>query len=123
MVDDDESILEIISELLRKVFPKATIETTSDGYEACIKAGVLIPDIIVLDLHLPKADGFEVCKSIRRVEFTKHAEIIVISGYLDKENRTRLQSFGVDKMFSKPFRPEELISAIEQVYGKGNAVI
>jgi CheY-like chemotaxis protein len=116
IVDDEETILEIMLEFLSKAFPKAIIETATDGYDACIKAGVLIPDIIVLDLQLPKADGFEVCKSIRQVEYTKHAEIIVVSAYLDDENKRKLKEFGVNHMMVKPFKHEELVMTVKACY-------
>ena len=119
IVDDDESALKIMLGMLSSAFPEAMIETATDGYEACIKAGVLIPDIIVLDLHLPKADGLEVCKSIRQIEHTKHVEIIAVSGYLDDENKKKLKEFGVNHMFAKPFRYEDLVVTIKQVYNGG----
>jgi len=116
VVEDEEIVLDIITEILKINFKDVLIETAMDGYEACIKAGIFIPDVVVLDLSLPKADGFEVCKSIRQIEKTKHAEIIVVSGYLDDENIEMLKSFDVKYIFPKPPKEDEFVGAVRQIF-------
>lgn len=116
IADDNESFVESISVLLAMVFNDAIIETAADGYEACIKAGALLPEVILLDLKMPCAEGFEVCRSIRSSEATKNAKIIVISAHLDKESREKLGTYGVEYMFEKPLRKEKLIETLEKIY-------
>ncbi len=120
IVDDEEDMVDVLSQMVSRAFEKATTETAADGYEACIKAGIFVPDIVILDLKLPKADGFEVCKSIRSVEQTKHAEIIIASGYLDEESRKRLSRFNIEHMLEKPVRSAEFLKILKAYNGKGS---
>ncbi|MBD3392846.1 MAG: response regulator [Chitinivibrionales bacterium] len=112
IVDDDESMIEVIGELLELALGDLSLETATDGYEACIKAGAFPPDVIILDLVMPRADGFEVCRSIRESEQTKDAEIVVVSGYLSDENKEQLAGFGVKHMFTKPLDKDSFLAAV-----------
>ncbi len=115
IVDDEEQIVYVLAEALKELSESIIIETAFDGYEACIKAGVLIPDLILLDLNMPKADGFEVCRSIRNHEDTKNAKIIIISGYVSQENLDQLQEFRPIGVFMKPFSLEEIMGKIKHL--------
>jgi two-component system, OmpR family, alkaline phosphatase synthesis response regulator PhoP len=102
IVDDDVQIIRLLSETVANLSTNTYVETASDGYEACIKAGGLIPDIIFLDLQMPKADGFEVCKTIRNAKSTSRAEIVIISGFITPESLKRLEEFDIRRIFQKP---------------------
>ncbi len=115
IVDDDEVIVNLLSDELNEISENIIIETALDGYDACIKAGVLIPDLILLDLNMPRADGFEVCRSIRNHEETKNAKIIIETGFLTEENQQRLKEFNPISIFTKPFNTQELIDKIRSL--------
>ncbi len=119
IVDDEEDMVDVFSQMVSADFENVLIETASDGYEACIKAGIFTPDLVILDLKMPKADGFEVCKNLRLVEQTRHAEIIVVSGYLDEESIIKLETFNIKHMLKKPVRKAELLKAINQLFYTG----
>jgi CheY-like chemotaxis protein len=102
IVDDDNIIVNLLQRIFEKISRKIIIERALNGYEGCIKAGILIPDIILLDLQMPKADGFEVCKNIRNIENTKHAELIIITGYASLESLERLEGYHIRKVLTKP---------------------
>ena len=102
VVDDDELIVKLIVTWLRDMSDNLVIETAGDGYDACVKAGTFVPDIILLDLYMPRTDGFSVCRSIRANPMTKHAEIIIITGKGILENVGKLKDFGIRGIIEKP---------------------
>jgi len=116
LVDDDAALLPALKDCLLAAFQGAiNLETACDGYEACIKAGILKPDLVILDLLMPRTDGFEVIERIQAVEATRHAEIIVMSGYLDESNRQRLDRFKVAAVFSKPLDIPAFVNCVKKV--------
>ncbi|MFH0918715.1 MAG: response regulator, partial [Fibrobacterota bacterium] len=117
--DDDKKIVRLFTEYLKNIDESFIVETAFNGYEACIKAGVLVPDIMVLDLNMPKVDGFEVVKNIKTIEETKHARIIICTGYASEENRKTLEGFGISTIIEKPVRFEEFKKAVLALTGNG----
>lgn len=113
IVDDTKAIVDLLVEGLSGVLKDLVFETANDGYDACIKAGMLIPDIILLDLKMPRADGFEVCRSIRNNPETKHAEIIIISGNISEETIRRLEEFHPLHIIQKPFALDDIIYKVK----------
>jgi CheY-like chemotaxis protein len=81
-------------------------ETANDGYEAYNKALEQKFDLIIIDIRMPKMDGFEVSKRI--IEHDKDALIIAISADSDPETREKSELAGIKEFISKPIRVEEL---------------
>ncbi|MFH0919950.1 MAG: response regulator [Fibrobacterota bacterium] len=119
VVDDNKSVVEILVEALNEISNDLVIEIANDGYDACIKAGVFIPDIILLDLKMPGADGVEVCKSIRNNHETKHAKIIILSGNVTEENLQYLKEFNPLHILGKPFSVGDVIDKISPLLNDG----
>jgi DNA-binding NarL/FixJ family response regulator len=103
IVDDEETVRSMISAILAQIDKTIHVKTADDGYSACIKAGSFLPDIIILDLQMPKMDGFEVLKSLKASEDTSNTEVIVITGHTTTENIIKLKELGVESVFKKPF--------------------
>lgn len=116
VVDDEPEIIELLQIGLKEITENIVIETASDGYDACIKAGVLIPDLILLDLNMPKADGFEVFRSIRNHAETRHIKVIVITAYYTEENIARLEEYKPIAIYMKPFKLYELMGKIKLLF-------
>ena len=108
VVDDEPAIVGLLETMLKDISKEIVVETSNDGYDACVKAGILVPDIILLDIKLPYTDGFELCRSIRNNAETKHAKIIVISGVLDEEKLRKLERFSPIEVMAKPFDLDQL---------------
>ena len=77
LVDDDPNVVEILSESLRG--KGYDVESASDGDEAIAKYDSFQPDLVVLDVVLPKKDGFEVCDEIRARDIHRDVPVIMIS--------------------------------------------
>ena len=114
VVDDEPDILEIISYNLRK--EGYEVKTAENGLEAVASAKEFLPDMILLDVMMPKMDGMEACKQIRAVPSLKHSFILFLTAR--EEEFVEVLSFqaGADDFLTKPIKPRALISRIEAVF-------
>ena len=117
IVDDEERIRDIIKEYLE--FEKFEYEEASDGIEAIdkIKAGEF--DCVVLDIMMPKVDGFTVLREIRK--FTQ-LPVIMLSARGEEYDKLFGFEMGVDDYITKPFSPKELIARIKAVLKRSGAI-
>ena len=108
VVDDDKRVLE----LLEIVFTSHGFRVISaaDGHEAMQKALTDRPDLLVLDVRLPRKSGLEVCEMLRRDSEELHLPIILISASGDTDARLRGFLAGADDYMTKPFSPKELVA-------------
>jgi DNA-binding response OmpR family regulator len=108
VVDDDRRVLELLEIALSA--HGFRVITAADGDEGIQRAVAERPDLIVLDVRLPRRSGFEVCEWLRRDPDEPHVPIILVSAAGEAE--ARLQAFrrGADDYLSKPFSPKELVA-------------
>jgi len=114
IVDDDKGMVKMIERLLiiQKDFE---IDYAYDGFIAGQKFETFKPDLIIVDLKMPKVDGYELCANIRRDPQGKNVKIIVISGEIDEEISIKLKRLGVDQYLSKPFVGKDLIGKVQNL--------
>lgn len=105
IVEDDKNINKLVSLSVGKGFD---ITQIYDGTEAIKKAKTLKPDLVVLDLMLPGADGLEICKSIKTNPELSNTIVIIISAMDATSNRFKGIKYGADYYIKKPFDPDEL---------------
>lgn len=116
LVDDDSDILTAMQAALSDT--GATIETANDGNSAVEKAAVGMPDLVVLDMMLPKRSGFLVMEKLKRGKKKEEPpRVIMITGNQGTRHRVYAESLGVDTYLNKPFRMEKLISSIKGLLG------
>lgn len=110
IVDDDPAILKF----LRANLKAENYETLSavDGAEALELFERELPDLVILDITMPRMDGFEACRRIR--EWSK-APIIMLSGRGDEMDKVKCLDLGADDYLTKPFGVEELIARVRAV--------
>jgi excisionase family DNA binding protein len=116
VVDDDPRFLETVAEVLQ-LEPRFCVETAQDGYEGLIKIGAFRPDLLVLDLRMPRLDGFEVCRKVKGNPITKGTKILAITGYVGGSVRARILRAGADGHLAKPFRLEQLQARVGRLLG------
>ena len=87
----------------------------ADGEEALLKVEAERPDLILLDIMLPKIDGFEVCRRLRANEATAVIPIIMITALKETEDRIRGLEAGADDFISKPFDRGELLARVKSL--------
>jgi DNA-binding response OmpR family regulator len=114
LVDDDRDILTAIESALSDL--KVNILTASDGNEAVAQADTHHPDVVVLDMMLPKRSGFLVMEKLKRgKQRGELPRIIMITANQGVRHRAYAESLGVDLYLYKPVRMERLVEAIKQL--------
>jgi len=106
VVDDEEDIREIVRRVLTDVEPGLKIEEAVDGYDVGIKIGTLLPDLIVMDVRMPRVDGLSLCRSIRQNPETKGIRILAITAFPEQDIIRRMYDAGADLCLIKPLQLE-----------------
>jgi len=89
------------------------VETAEDGVIALEMMGLNKPDLVLLDLRLPKLSGLEVLQIIKEQDI--HAKVILLTAYSNLGNRTNAITLGADDYLTKPFDNNELVTRINHV--------
>ncbi len=110
VVDDEGGIVQLARAYLER--DGFAVESACDGEEALQKANALKPALIVLDLMLPKVDGWEVC---RRVRAKSQVPIIMLTARSDDVDKIVGLELGADDYLTKPFNPHELVARVRAV--------
>ena len=110
VVDDEEIVRDVLVRYLdREGF---RVETAADGEAAVERASEFGPDVVVLDLMLPKLDGLEVFRRIRR---TSDVPVLMLTAKREEVDRVVGLELGADDYISKPFSPREVVARIRAV--------
>jgi len=119
IVDDEPAMVHSIRRFLEK--EKAyELEEATDGFEAGHKLSSFKPDVIVCDIRMPGLDGYKLCSHIRNYH-DPHVKVILMSGYIDREELKRIKECGADDYLAKPFSNRVLKEKIEGIFaGMGN---
>ncbi len=114
IVDDDDSVRELIEFIVKK--EGFRVEKASDGEEALTKARAVNPDLILLDLMLPKFGGFEILRELQCDE-TSDIPIVIITGrYTDRSTSDMIkQEPNVKDFIEKPVKPQILTALIHKI--------
>ena len=114
LVDDDADILTAMQAGLSDT--GAAIETASDGNSAVEKAAMGMPDLVVLDMMLPKRSGFLVMERLKKGKKREDPpRVIMVTGNQGSRHRVYAETLGVDLYLTKPFRMDKLIGAIKDL--------
>ena len=91
------------------------VSTAGDGESAIAQAERLLPDLIVLDLELPRLSGFEVAEHLRANPDTQLIPLIAATGYSHEKQLDRARAAGFDRIVVKPCDPDRLVEEIERL--------
>ena len=116
VVDDSPTALRITSELLSE--SGFDVITASDGEEALEVADRDHPNLIVLDIILPRKNGFQVCRKLRSESNTEDIAIVMLSSKNQDHDRQWAERQGADGYLTKPYNADELLSCINSVLEK-----
>ncbi len=112
IVDDDEEILDSTSVALQE--SGYEVITASDGSQALMRAERDLPDLIILDIVMPKRSGFSVLKQLRRGN-SRRPRILVITGNPDSRHQEFAEAQGADAFLRKPFDIDELLTQVDKL--------
>ena len=117
IADDEPHIRELVRLYLSR--EGYELEFASDGQEALEKAVMLQPDLVVLDLMMPKLDGFEVTKGIRQ-----DSDVPILMLTVRREDAVKVAGFelGADDYLTKPFNPKELVARVKAILRRADGI-
>jgi DNA-binding response OmpR family regulator len=113
VVDDDPYIQRSLSFVLRK--EGFEVEVASNGEEALNKAREFKPKIIMLDVMMPKLNGFAACRAIKSDPATKSSYVIILTSKGQEVDREMGLKEGADEFMTKPFSPKEIVAKIRSI--------
>lgn len=112
LVDDGKAIrnagVSFLTEYGYQVFP------IIDGYEALSASIEIVPDLILLDISMPRLDGYDTCKMLRSNERFKDTPIIMVSGNDSPFDIAKGKMLGCDDYITKPFKKEKLVETVRK---------
>lgn len=113
VVEDQRSQREMIADLLKGSGLKVTLAT--DGIEALEQIGRSVPDLVLLDIVMPRMNGYEVCRRIKLEPKTQNVPVVMCSSKGEEFDRYWGMRQGADAYIAKPFQPTELIGTVKQL--------
>lgn len=115
VVDDSVTVRKVTSRLLER--NGMEVLTAKDGLDAITSLQEHIPDLMLLDIEMPRMDGFEVASQVRHSSRLKHIPIIMITSRTGDKHRERAMSIGVNEYLGKPFQEDILLAKISELLG------
>jgi PleD family two-component response regulator len=112
IIDDDILIINMISTILRS--RGYEVFTAFNGEDGLAKAKSEHPDLILLDIIMPKINGYEVCTKLKSEIITKNIVVIMITGNWDRESVLNSRKVGADDYINKPFAISTLLDKLSQ---------
>lgn len=111
ITDDEENIRLLVSSMLGKDY---VVLEASDGIEAVDMARSQQPDLILMDILMPKMDGYTACHKVKKDPLTRAIPVIMLTA-VDHELNVKLsQEMGANGYITKPFTPRDLLAAVDQ---------
>jgi len=115
IVDDDDGIKLVVRKALQQLPMEVDIITASDGVEALEKMKADPADMLVLDVMMPRMDGFTVCEKLRQDIRTTFVPILMLTANADESNRTKGYLVGADDYMNKPFNVPDLNARVTRL--------
>lgn len=112
VIDDSKTIRRTAETLLKKA--GCTVVTATDGFDALAKIADTKPDIIFIDIMMPRLDGYQACALIKNNSQFKSTPVIMLSSKDGLFDKAKGRIVGSDEYLTKPFSKEELLGAIRE---------
>lgn len=116
VVDDSKTIRRTAESLLKKA--GCNVVTAVDGFEALALIADTQPDVIFVDIMMPRLDGYQTCALIKHNEIFQHTPVIMLSSKDGLFDRARGRIVGSEQYLTKPFTKDELLGAIRRYAAK-----
>lgn len=114
VADDEEDVLAVVKATLSGDH-RYQLLLAHDGEEALDLAKKEKPELVFLDVMMPKRDGFQVCLDIKKDPVTAQAKVVILTARSQESDRRRAKEMGADDFFTKPFSPTALLKKVTQV--------
>ncbi len=117
VVDDDEVIRQLIA--VNLTLEGFDVATAVDGQDCLNKVTTIGPDVITLDVMMPRLDGWVTASQLRRNPKTSGIKVVLITARAQEDDKLRGRQIGVDAYLTKPFDPTEMIRVVRELAGHG----
>jgi chemosensory pili system protein ChpA (sensor histidine kinase/response regulator) len=111
VVDDSITVRKVTTRLLER--NDMQVVTAKDGVDAVAKLQEVVPDIMLLDIEMPRMDGYELATHVRNDERFRTIPIIMITSRVGGKHRNRATEIGVDRYLGKPYQEGDLLRTIK----------
>ena len=115
VVDDDEVIRQLIA--VNLTLEGFDVATAIDGQDCLDQVQAIDPDVITLDVMMPRLDGWETAVQLRKAPWTAHIKVVLITARAQEDDMTRGTNVGADAYLTKPFDPGEMIRVVRELAG------
>jgi CheY-like chemotaxis protein len=112
VVDDDHETRLLLSAYLAQ--RGYHVESVADGNMALTMVQARQPDLVLLDAHLPRLDGYSACRAIKDAPATARLPVIIVTAFGGADGRARCEAAGADELVEKPFHFDDLMRVIER---------
>jgi CheY-like chemotaxis protein len=117
VVDDSPVIRDLI--MVNLQLEGLEVVGCGDGEEALALVGQVHPDVVTLDVVMPRLGGFETAERLRADPATSHIPILVVTARASQVDFARAEAIGVDGYVTKPFEPAELVALVSRLVREG----
>jgi DNA-binding response OmpR family regulator len=117
VVDDDDVIRQLITVNLE--LEGFEVHTATDGEDCLAKVKQVNPDVVTLDVMMPRLDGWDTAARLREDPETAHLKLVLLSARAQEADKARGEGIGVDAYLTKPFDPDELVETVRRLAEKG----
>ena len=119
VVDDSITVRKVTTRLLER--NGFSVLTAKDGVDAMGQLQETVPDMMLLDIEMPRMDGFELATHMRNDDRLKHVPIIMITSRTGDKHRERARQIGVNNYLGKPYQENDLLDSIQHIIGAAEA--
>ena len=116
VVDDSATVRKVAQRLLEREGYQVVL--ASDGVDALKQLQALTPHLMLVDIEMPRMDGFEFSRAVRASRQLRHVPIIIISSYVDEPHRATARAIGVDEYLGKPYEASELLAHVRALLAR-----
>ena len=121
VVEDEPNIVLSLQFILRQA--GFTVRVAHDGEQALRAIDDYVPELVILDIMLPKQDGFAVCEAIRANTACQDVKIIMLSAKSREADKERAMALGADEFVTKPFSTRALGKMVKEIVAQPNSVM
>ncbi len=116
VIDDSITMRKVTSRVLER--HNIQVTTAKDGLDAVAMLQTQVPDLAILDIEMPRMDGFEVVAHVRNQPHLRHLPIIMVTSRGGDKHRDRAMKLGVNDYLTKPYQEEQLMLSIRKILGE-----
>ncbi len=116
VIDDSITMRKVTARILER--HNIQVATAKDGMDAVAMLQTQVPDLAILDIEMPRMDGFEVVAHIRNQPHLRHLPVIMVTSRGGEKHRQRAMKLGVNDYLTKPYQEEQLLQSIRKILGE-----